>query len=196
MHTSLSYFILPNRVDKGVVKRGGFNKICSLSPQLQEFVGEPEMARTELLDMHFISTKLECALNENEKKGRSYKTALSSRSAKVDKEVKKRGGGGFTKLCSLSPELQKFTGVPELARTEVVKKLWSYIRENNLQDPNNKREIICDESLRTLFDVDSINMFQMNKALSKHILPLNGEAPDNGSQKDKQSEQEHEKGSL
>lgn len=48
MHTSLSYFILPNRVDKGVVKRGGFNKICSLSPQLQEFVGEPEMARTEV----------------------------------------------------------------------------------------------------------------------------------------------------
>lgn len=38
----------------------------------------------------------------------------------MDKEVKKRGGGGFTKLCSLSPELQKFTGVPELARTEVL----------------------------------------------------------------------------
>lgn len=34
-------------------------------------------------------------------------------------EVKKRGGGGFTKVCSLSPELQEFTGVPELARTEV-----------------------------------------------------------------------------
>ena len=44
---------------------------------------------------------------------------LSSRSAKVDKEVKKRGGG-FTKLSSLSPELQKFTGASELARTEVL----------------------------------------------------------------------------
>lgn len=39
--------------------------------------------------------------------------------SRKQKEVKKRGGGGFTKLCSLSPELQKFTGVPELARTEV-----------------------------------------------------------------------------
>lgn len=40
------------------------------------------------------------------------------RSKKENKEVKKKGGG-FTKLCSLSPQLQKFTGVPELARTEV-----------------------------------------------------------------------------
>jgi hypothetical protein len=43
---------------------------------------------------------------------------LSSRSAKVDEDVKKRGGG-FTKLCSLSPQLQEFVGVPELARTGV-----------------------------------------------------------------------------
>ncbi|KAK4393335.1 Upstream activation factor subunit spp27 [Sesamum angolense] len=90
------------------------------------------------------------------------------------KEVKKRGGG-FTKLCSLSPELQKFTGVPELARTEVVKQLWSYIRENNLQDPSNRRNIICDDTLHNLFGVDTIDMFQMNKALAKHIWPLDSD---------------------
>lgn len=56
-----------------------------------------------------------------------------------------------------------------------MKKLWAYIREKDLQDPNNKRNIICDESLRALFRVDSINMFQMNKELSKHIGPLNEE---------------------
>lgn len=44
---------------------------------------------------------------------------LSSGSSKADKDVKKRGGG-FTKLCSLSPQLQAFTGVSELARTEVI----------------------------------------------------------------------------
>ena len=43
---------------------------------------------------------------------------LSSKSAKVDENVKKRGGG-FTKLCSLSPQLQELVGVPELARTGV-----------------------------------------------------------------------------
>lgn len=59
-----------------------------------------------------------------------------------------------------------------LSLLQVVKQLWVYIRSKNLQDPSNKRNIICDEALRALFRVDSINMFQMNKALSKHIWPL------------------------
>ncbi|XP_042061084.1 upstream activation factor subunit UAF30-like [Salvia splendens] len=93
---------------------------------------------------------------------------------KDNEEVKKRGGG-FTKLCSLSPELQKFTGVPELARTEVVKQLWVHIKENNLQDPSNRKSIICDDTLNKLFGVDTIDMFQMNKALTKHIWPLDSD---------------------
>ncbi|KAI0501526.1 hypothetical protein KFK09_016471 [Dendrobium nobile] len=96
-------------------------------------------------------------------------------SNKLSVEVKKRGGG-FTKLCSLSPLLQEFVGVPELARTEVVKRLWGYIRENNLQDPSNKRKIICDERLQNLFKVNMIDMFQMNKALTNHIWPLSSES--------------------
>ncbi|KAJ6896489.1 upstream activation factor subunit UAF30-like isoform X2 [Populus alba x Populus x berolinensis] len=124
--------------------------------------------------------------NERSKKGR--------RSAKVDEDVKKRGSG-FTKLCSLSPQLQELVGVPELARTGVVKKLWAYIREKNLQDPKNKRIIICDESLRSIFDVDSIDMFQMNKALTKHIWAVHEEdAPSNSSPKKKETKQGREKG--
>ncbi|MFS8033381.1 putative transcription regulator SWI/SNF-BAF60b family [Helianthus anomalus] len=107
-----------------------------------------------------------------------------------NKEVKKKGGG-FTKLCTLSPQLQKFTGVPELARTEVVKQLWSYIREHDLQDPANRRNIRCDEPLRELFDVDTIDMFQMNKALAKHIWPLNSDgAPVSAAPKEKKPKKE------
>ncbi|KAB1214671.1 Upstream activation factor subunit UAF30 [Morella rubra] len=114
-------------------------------------------------------------------------------SNKQKKEVKKRGGG-FCKLCSLSPQLQEFLGESEMARTEVVKQLWAYIREKNLQDPNNRRNINCDEPLRALFAVDSINMFQMNKALSKHIWPLDSDdvVPVKSTQKDKQRKQERE----
>ncbi|KAK6128944.1 hypothetical protein DH2020_037318 [Rehmannia glutinosa] len=133
---------------------------------------------------------------EEEEEGTEESTAASntkSSTKKRKKEVKKRGGG-FTKLCSLSPELQKFTGVPELARTEVVKQLWNYIRENNLQDPSNRRNIICDDTLRNLFVVDTIDMFQMNKALAKHIWPLgsDGAAPVSSAPKEKPRKQEND----
>ncbi|KAK2665160.1 hypothetical protein Ddye_003734 [Dipteronia dyeriana] len=111
---------------------------------------------------------------EDEEENNNKHGSKQKRSTMVDKDVKKRGGG-FTKLCSLSPQLQTLVGVSELARTQVVKKLWIYIRENNLQDPKNKRNIICDESLHALFRVNSINMFKMNKALSRHIWPLDEE---------------------
>lgn len=130
---------------------------------------------------------------EKEEEASNGKGTGKRGSSKPNKEVKKRGGG-FTKLCSLSPQLQEFLGVPELARTEVVKQLWVYIRSKNLQDPSNKRNIICDEALRALFRVDSINMFQMNKALSKHIWPLESDdaAPSKPTPKEKPRKQERE----
>ncbi|XP_022763340.1 DNA ligase 1 isoform X3 [Durio zibethinus] len=130
---------------------------------------------------------------DKEQEGNAH-GSKQKRPSKVDKDVKRRGGG-FTKLCSLSPQLQAFIGEPELARTEVVKRLWTYIREKNLQDPNNRRNILCDESLHALFRVNSINMFQMNKALSKHIWPLNEEdAHADSTKMERKSKQARERG--
>ncbi|CAL5409387.1 unnamed protein product [Camellia sinensis] len=87
--------------------------------------------------------------------------------------TKRRGGpGGLNKVCGVSPELQTIVGEPALARTEIVKQLWAYIRKNNLQDPSNKRKIICDDALRLVFETDCTDMFKMNKLLAKHIIPL------------------------
>jgi upstream activation factor subunit UAF30 len=52
------------------------------------------------------------------------------------------------------------------SRTEVVKKVWAYIRENGCQNPNDKREIICDERLESLFGLKSFTMFKMNTFLA------------------------------
>ncbi|GAA0139614.1 chromatin/chromatin-binding, or -regulatory protein [Lithospermum erythrorhizon] len=88
-------------------------------------------------------------------------------------EKKRKGGpGGLTKLCGVSPELQTIVGQPTMPRTEIVKQLWAYIKKHNLQDPNNKRKINCNDELRLLFETDCTDMFKMNKLLSKHILTL------------------------
>ncbi|KAJ0017522.1 uncharacterized protein LOC116137653 [Pistacia vera] len=98
--------------------------------------------------------------------------------AEVPKEsapvgAKRRGGpGGLNKVCGVSPELQAIVGEPALPRTEIVKQLWAYIRKNNLQDPSNKRKIICDDALRVVFETDCTDMFKMNKLLAKHIIAL------------------------
>ncbi|XP_059641803.1 protein TRI1-like isoform X2 [Cornus florida] len=168
----------------------------SQQEQAEEDEGEEEDGETNKVNSEENEEEEEEDEEEEElEQTTNGKGRIKRGSNKQNKEVKKRGGGGgFTKLCSLSPQLQKFTGVPELARTEVVKQLWSYIREKDLQDPSNRRNIICDDTLRPLFGVNSINMFQMNKALAKHIWPLetDGAAPTKSTQKEKQRRQESE----
>lgn len=46
---------------------------------------------------------------------------------------------------------------------------WSYIKDKKLQNPSNKREIVCDNSLKAVFEKDSVTMFEMNKLMSKHF---------------------------
>ena len=56
-----------------------------------------------------------------------------------------------------------------MSRLEVVKRLWTYIKENELQDPSDKRYIVCDKELKTIFQQDRIHSFTMNKFLTVHL---------------------------
>jgi upstream activation factor subunit UAF30 len=56
-----------------------------------------------------------------------------------------------------------------LSRPQTVKKIWAYIRAKDLQDPNDKRQIRCDEAMRAVFKQDKIHMFTMNKILSQNL---------------------------
>jgi len=83
------------------------------------------------------------------------------------------GGGGFGKsLNRLSPELQEFTGSEELSRPQVVKRLWDYIKDNDLQSPDNKAVIMCDEVLKKLFKRDKMGMFKMNRYIGAHLISM------------------------
>ena len=75
----------------------------------------------------------------------------------------------FMRPVKPSKELAAITGSEPLPRTEVVRKMWSYIKKNKLQNPQNKREILADEKLRPIFGKDRASMFEMNKHLSRHL---------------------------
>jgi chromatin remodeling complex protein RSC6 len=77
--------------------------------------------------------------------------------------------GGLARPVKPSAELAAITGPDPLPRSQVVSKMWDYIRSNNLQNPENKREIIADEKLKKVFGVDRVSMFEMNKHLSRHL---------------------------
>jgi len=61
-------------------------------------------------------------------------------------------------------------GSNPLPRTEVTKRIWDYIREHNLQDPNDKRTIRADAKLKQVFDgKDSVTMFELTKLVNAHL---------------------------
>lgn len=77
---------------------------------------------------------------------------------------------GFMKPMNVSPELAAVVGEGPMPRTEVTKKLWDYIKSNNLQDPENKRNINADENLKKVFEgKETLSMFEMTKYVSKHL---------------------------
>jgi upstream activation factor subunit UAF30 len=76
----------------------------------------------------------------------------------------------FMKPLTPSSQLAKIVGTSPLPRTEVTKKLWGYIKKNNLQDPSNKRNINADAALKPVFAGKStVNMFEMTKLVAKHL---------------------------
>ena len=86
---------------------------------------------------------------------------------------KRGGGGGLAAKKEISKKLQSFLKCGEqMARTEVVKALWEYIRENNLQNPSNKKEIILDDAMKGVFGCETFTMFSMNKYIGAHIHPF------------------------
>lgn len=57
----------------------------------------------------------------------------------------------------------------------MVKKLWEYIKANELQDPKDKRQIRCDEKMQAVFKTGKVDMFQMNKLLGHQLYPIDEE---------------------
>ncbi len=68
-----------------------------------------------------------------------------------------------------SEALAAVVGPGPLSRGAVVSKVWDYIKSHNLQNPENRREILADDKLRKVFGKDKVTMFEMNKHLAQHL---------------------------
>ncbi len=104
------------------------------------------------------------------KKTAAKKTAAKKPVAKKTVKKKRTPSPAFMKPLQISDSLAKVVGNKPLPRTEVVKKLWAYIKKNNLQDSANKRMINADANLKAVFGgKEKVSMFDMTKLVSKHL---------------------------
>lgn len=82
----------------------------------------------------------------------------------------KRKTGGFSKPIKVSSDLAEFLGAEEISRPELTKFMWAYFKSNELQDPSDRRHILCDDKLKSLMNVDRFQAFGFMKFLKHHIV--------------------------
>jgi upstream activation factor subunit UAF30 len=96
--------------------------------------------------------------------------ATAKKKKKTTTKTKRKAGGAFMKPLMPSAQLSEVVGTKAIPRTEVVKKLWVYIKKHGLQDSKNRRMINADDALKPVFGgKKQVSMFEMTKYISKHL---------------------------
>ncbi|MBY0517101.1 MAG: SWIB/MDM2 domain-containing protein [Bacteriovoracaceae bacterium] len=104
------------------------------------------------------------------KKAAPAKKATAKKAAAPKKKTARKPNAAFMKALTPSKELAEIVGATALPRTEVVKKIWVYIKKHNLQDAKNKRNINADDKLKAVFNgKKTVSMFEMTKLVSNHL---------------------------
>jgi chromatin remodeling complex protein RSC6 len=97
------------------------------------------------------------------------KATKTTGKAAAGKTTGEKANSAFSKPLTPSKELAAIVGTDPLPRTEVVSKMWDYIKKNKLQNEENRREILADEKLAAVFGKDKVTMFEMNKFIAQHL---------------------------
>ena len=93
-----------------------------------------------------------------------------AKKAPAKKAAKRTPNAAFMKALTPSSDLAAVVGDKPLPRTEVVKKLWLYIKKHGLQDAKNRRNINADDKLKAVFGgKKTVSMFEMTSLVSKHL---------------------------
>ncbi len=111
------------------------------------------------------------------KKMTAAKKAIPAKKASAAKKVtatkapakKRTPNAAFMKAMTPSPALAAIIGDKPVPRTEVTKKVWEYIKKNNLQDPAKRTMINADAKLKEIFKKPQVSMFEMTKLINGHL---------------------------
>jgi upstream activation factor subunit UAF30 len=99
---------------------------------------------------------------------KAAKKAAPKKAAK--KKSARKPNAAFMAALTPSPALAEVVGSTPLPRTQVIKKIWDYIKKNKLQDSKNRRMINADAKLKVIFDgKGQISMFELAKVVNKHV---------------------------
>jgi len=101
------------------------------------------------------------------KKGGAAKKSAPKKAA--GKKSARKPNAAFMAPLTPSSQLAEVIGTKGMPRTEIVKKIWEYIKKNNLQDKKNRRMINADGKLKPIFGKDQISMFELAKVVNKHV---------------------------
>ena len=113
------------------------------------------------------STKKKATKRKAAKKKPAKKKAKKKATKK--KKTKRKPNAAFLRELTPSDKLAAVVGAKPLPRTQVVKKLWAYIKKHDLQNPKNRRNILADAKLKPIFGKAEVSMFEMTKIVSKHL---------------------------
>ena len=100
---------------------------------------------------------------------KAAKKAAPKKAVKKAAKTKRKPNAAFMKPLAISEKLAAVIGSKPLPRTEVIKKIWDYIKKNGLQDKKDRRSINADAKLKEVFGKAQVTMFELAKIISKHL---------------------------
>ena len=103
------------------------------------------------------------------KKAAPKKSTKKAAKKAAPKKSARKPNAAFMAPLTVSGTMAEVVGSKPLPRTEIVRKIWDYIKKNNLQDKKNRRMINADAKLKPVFGKDQISMFELAKVVNKHV---------------------------
>ena len=116
-----------------------------------------------------VSTKKPAATRGQAAPSAAQTLTAKQRAPAAKPKEKRKPNAAFMKAMTPSDTLARIVGAVPLPRTEVVSKMWDYIKKNRLQDEINRRMINADEKLKEIFGKAQVSMFEMSKYINQHL---------------------------